>query len=144
MVTVFFGNGFNLLNNNGISWKELVHTVDDSKDKDKIPNTLQFEVQVDSSNNEYTVKKRIADSMTKMTTDKVHKLFINLLKLEADHFITTNYDYVPDNIIVGMKFFENKSKRDKSEAIYSIHRTICYTKKKKDKYIWRIHGEFKS
>jgi len=138
MNTILYGNGFNRLND-VTSWEDLVHFIDDSKDIYKIPNTLQFEGKVVYVGDEYTLKKQIAESMKSYTS---HKLFIKLLKLEVDHFITTNYDYVPDNTLESLKYSEERPKRDKSEALYSIHRTKCYTKKrKKDKNLWRIHGE---
>ena len=165
MNTILFGNGFNRLNNVD-SWENLVHVIDDSNDNCKVPNTLQYEGKVLSvpfeiyanlrssdglllvssdnkiltarAKSEIVIKQAIANQMQTYTSND---LFGNLLCLNVEHFLTTNYDNVADNVFLNMDFNEEKSERDKSESSFSIHRKKCYTKNHEKKYLWKIHGE---
>lgn len=144
MITILYGNGFNLLNNRA-KWEKLVHTIDDSKDFDKdgykyrIPNTLQYEVKSLFARKEKMVKVNIA---SKMKSYKSNSLFDELLSLDVNHFLTTNYDYVADEVFKRLKYKEDKKDyHDKTESLYSIHRRKCYSNSSQEKFLWRIHGE---
>lgn len=165
MNTILFGNGFNLLNESK-SWDSLVRVIDDSSDEYKIPNTLQYEGKVLSepfetkaflrSNDGYIlrtsdhklltthersevlIKQQIVNTMKEYLSND---LFNELLSLDVEHFITTNYDYVADKALQDMSYSEDRSERDKSESMFSIHRKKCYSKNLQNKYLWKIHGE---
>ncbi len=157
MNTVLYGNGFNRLNDND-SWESLVHVIDDQSDKYKLPNTSQYEGKVLSmpyqkeaflrtsdyeiltvrEKSEVLIKKEI---VKQMKTYKSNDLFDKLLRLDVDHFITTNYDYVAEKALQDMRYKEDLSERDKSENAFSIHRKKCFQKDNDKKYLWKIHGE---
>ena len=165
MKTILFGNGFNRLNN-VTSWENLVHVIDDSKDKYIIPNTLQYEGKVLSEPyqineqfvtsdgllfvasdkkiltvreySETIIKKSIVSEMEKYTSNE---LFNELLNLNVNHFMTTNYDYVTEKSFENLSYYEDKLMRDKSESIFSIHRRKCFIKNNFNKQLWKIHGE---
>lgn len=165
MNTILYGNGFNRLNNVN-SWESLVHVIDDSKDNCKVPNTLQYEGKVLSvpfeqdaklvtkngevfrtSDNKILTVREKSETLIKqkiveqMNTYESNDLFDKLLGLNIDHYITTNYDYVADNVLQSLKYKENLLERDRSESIFSIHRKRCYQNAKNTKYLWKIHGE---
>lgn len=165
MNTVLYGNGFNRLNNVN-SWESLVHVIDDNSDKYKLPNTLQYEGKVLSKpykteaflrtsdgkilttpdhkkliireQSEVLIKQEIVNGMK---TYQSNDLFDELLRLNVDHYITTNYDNVADESLLRMKYTENLLERDKSESVFSIHRKKSYSKDDEKKYLWKIHGE---
>lgn len=165
MNTVLYGNGFNRLNNAN-SWESLVHVIDDSKDNCKVPNTLQYEGKVLSvpfeinakfrtgdgkilissnhklltarAESEIVIKQEIANQMKTYTSND---LFDKLLRLDVEHYITTNYDYVADETLQRMSYMEDPLERDKSESSFSIHRKKCYINNHEKKYLWKIHGE---
>ena len=146
MNTILYGNGFNRLND-VVSWENLVHVIDDSNDNCKFPNTLQYEGKVLSvpfetkakirtsdgdilvssdhkiltvrTQNEVLIKQKIANQMKAY---KSNDLFDELLRLNVEHYITTNYDYVADGALQSMSYSEDLSERDKSENTFSIHR----------------------
>lgn len=165
MNTILYGNGFNRLND-VVSWENLVHVIDDSNDNCKVPNTLQYEGKVLSvpfetkakirtsdgdilvssdhkiltvrTQNEVLIKQEIANQMKAY---KSNDLFDELLRLNVEHYITTNYDYVADGALQSMSYSEDLSERDKSENTFSIHRKKSYINNPDKKYLWRIHGE---
>ena len=165
MNTILYGNGFNRLNDVD-SWENLVHVIDDSNDNCKVPNTLQYEGKVLSvpfetkamlrtsdgkilttsdhkiltvrERSETIIKKEIANQMKAY---KSNDLFDELLCLNVEHYITTNYDYVADEALQSMSYTEDLSERDKSENTFSIHRKKCYLNNPDKKYLWKIHGE---
>lgn len=165
MNTVLYGNGFNRLNNVN-SWESLVHVIDDNSDKYKLPNTLQYEGKVLSKpykteaflrtsdgkilttpdhkkliireQSEVLIKQEIVNGMK---TYQSNDLFDELLRLNVEHYITTNYDNVADESLLRMKYTENLLERDKSESVFSIHRKKSYSKDDEKKYLWKIHGE---
>lgn len=165
MNTVLYGNGFNRLNDVD-SWESLVHVIDDNRDKYKLPNTLQYEGKVLSmpyqtkaflrtsdgkfltilghrfltvrEQSEVIIKQRIVNRMKEYRSNGP---FDELLRLNVEHYITTNYDYVADNALQSMRYVEDLSERDKSENTFSIHRKRCFINDNKKKYIWNIHGE---
>lgn len=140
------GNGVNRLND-VVSWENLVHVIDDSNDNCKVPNTLQYEGKVLSVPFETKAKIRTSDGNILVTPDhkiltvrtqnevfikqevanqmkayRSNDLFDELLRLNVEHYITTNYDYVTDNALQGMSYSEDLSERDKSENTFSINR----------------------
>ena len=128
MNTILYGNGFNRLNDVD-GWGNLVHDIDDSNDNCKVPNTLQYEGKVLSvpfetkamlrtsdgkilttsdhkiltvrERSETIIKKEIANQMKAY---KSNDLFDELLCLNVEHYITTNYDYVADEALQSMSF----------------------------------------
>lgn len=165
MNAILYGNGFNRLNDVG-SWESLVHVIDDKNDRCKVPNTLQYEGKVlsepfltnailetsdgktlktsdnkiltVSEQSEVLIKQAIAKEMKEYRSND---LFDELLSLDINHYITTNYDNVADDVLNDMKYTEDLFGRDKSENVFSIHRKKCYVKDNDRKIIWKIHGE---
>lgn len=163
MNTILYGNGFNRLND-ADSWENLVHVIDDKRGI--LPNTLQYECKVLSmpyqtkaflrtndgkfltilgnrlltvrEQSEVIIKQGIVNRMKEYRSNG---LFDELLRLNVEHFITTNYDYVADNALQNMRYVEDLSERDKSENTFSIHRKRCYINDNEKIYIWNIHGE---
>ncbi len=165
MNTILYGNGFNRLNNE-TSWESLVHIIDDTNDKYKIPNTLQYEGKVlsmpyqteallltkdgkrlISSDGKSLIVKEESETLVKqaivkqMESYRSNDLFDRLINLRVEHLLTTNYDYVADNALISFHYYEEKKERDKSERTFSIHRKMCYIKESQKKYLWKIHGE---
>ena len=116
MNTILYGNGFNRLNNE-TSWESLVHIIDDTNDKYKIPNTLQYEGKVlsmpyqteallltkdgkrlISSDGKSLIVKEESETLVKqaivkqMESYRSNDLFDRLINLRVEHLLTTNYD----------------------------------------------------
>ena len=165
MNTILYGNGFNRLNNE-TSWERLVHVIDDTNDKHKLPNTLQYEGKVLSmpyqtdaflltsdgkrlitADGKSLVVKEESETLVKqaivkqMESYRSNDLFDRLINLHVDHLMSTNYDYVADGAFKAFHYFEEKKERDKSERTFSIHRKMCYIKENQKKCLWKIHGE---
>ena len=101
--TLLFGNGFNLLNNQNISWEELIQRATDSigeGDMSNIPLPILAEVYASKAGN--MIGGRTKDSYKEFKTmiknsidgadlqpNVTHRLFRSL---PFDYFITTNYD----------------------------------------------------
>lgn len=147
MKTILFGNGLNYMSDNYISWKDLLDKIkgDNLFENGKLPNTMIYErsiignpISFDTlTQKEESIKKDIAKMLNNFPSNI---FFDKLAKLNAENYLTTNYDYASletyksDNSI----HIQNNS----TEAIYSIrrHKDIIQNEKTKAK-IWHLHGE---
>ncbi len=149
--TLLFGNGINRLKPENISWSNLLNDLKESRifDNDNLPNTMIYERIIlerpkrhtDITYDEFVVKSKIADLMANITTNQV---YVDLYKIKAENYLTTNYDYafidsIKDLDEVNLPIFEYSS-----EDVYSIRRLkrISNVKESK-KHFWQFHGEIR-
>jgi hypothetical protein len=146
--TLLFGNGFNRLNNVGVSWEDILKDLKNDKfDNGNLPYTMIYEkALIDNStiientfmNYEYGVKQNLAELMSKMVPSDMYK---DVVSLNLKNYLTTNYDYCLHKTILNntQLTLDNIS----TEGVYSIRRktSIIDTKKKEVSSIWNIHGE---
>lgn len=137
---LLIGNGFYQINNKG-AWDELIDSLKDSKYKEKantyrIPEPLKviaLSPKMDALELNRKVKQKLNDgSYTKVLEE--------LLKLEFDVILTTNYTYEIENTL-------EKSAKDNTVRIvtnkkyvherYLLHKYTLIDNNK----IWHIHGE---
>lgn len=163
---ILYGNGLNLLSNK-TSWNELLEKISSNDSLiTGIPNTMQYETVVLSSDYYCTHepfmladgKKLVtADGETFMVGDKLAEeeiknkikdelknlesnvAYERLIQLNIEHFITTNYDQVLYNLLSAQGY--EKVFTNNTENIYSIRRKVELQHKSGNcKYIWPIHG----
>jgi len=135
--TILFGNGFNRLNNNGISWEDILNDLKNDKFVNgDLPYTMIYEkALLDNSSSfqnefiefEYSVKEKLAGLMKNIKPSSIYK---DLINLNLKNYLTTNYDYCLNNVFLGSS--QLKQINQSSEEIYSIRRKTL---------IWNIHGE---
>lgn len=149
--TLLFGNGINRLKPENISWSNLLNDLKESRifDNDNLPNTMIYERIIlerpkrhpDITYDEFVVKSKIADLMANITTNQV---YVDLYKIKAENYLTTNYDYafidsIKDLDEVNLPIFEYSS-----EDVYSIRRLKRISNAKESKkHFWQFHGEIK-
>lgn len=147
MKTILFGNGLNYLSENYVSWKDLLDKIkgDNLFENGKLPNTMIYErsiignpVSFDTlTQKEEAIKKDIANMLNNFPSNNY---FSHLAEINAENFLTTNYDYAFLEIYKSNLSYNivNKS----TEGIYSIrrHKDIFKEEKLKAK-LWHIHGE---
>lgn len=146
--TILYGNGINRLNPSNISWDDLLNQIKGLKhfENSSLPYTMIYErilmekpkINLENIfNTELEVKQRIAEELQKTSTNKN---YTKLFELNADNYITTNYDYAFKNTFnKSLKYSTNEKS---TEDIYSIRRAIQLLHKNKVvKTIWHIHGE---
>lgn len=147
MKTILFGNGLNYMSENYISWKQLLDKIkgDNLFENGKLPNTMIYErsiignpISFDTlTQKEEAIKKDIAELLNNFPSNIY---FDKLAELNAENYLTTNYDYAS---LETYKAQSNVQIQNKStEGIYSIrrHKDIIQNGKVKAK-IWHIHGE---
>lgn len=144
--TLLFGNGFNRMRNEGISWEDILNDLkEENFNNADLPYTLVYEkALLDSAiknkkirGYEFTVKKRLAELMNKMIPANIYH---DLHKLNIKNYLTTNYDYSLNKVLNSYNIFEENNS---TEDIYSIRRksTFYDSKNKEVCNIWNIHGE---
>lgn len=152
--TIFFGNGFNRCSENSQSWEQILKdvVVQNKEILNDILNTFQYEdiylskkVDFDSlktiykdKSDEWLIKKTMAQELLKTMPNVLHT---KLAKLEATHYITTNYDYLLEDELSKQGFKLNKKASDSSEKLYSLRRKNVFVNKEDKKTIWHIHGD---
>ncbi len=141
MRTIFIGNGINRLTE-GYSWESLLNDLEEKflgsetiKYKDNKPFTLLFEELSFLSRsrkkaNEMKMKNRIADLSKNIKLNSYHT---NIMKLNFNNIITTNYDYNFENSTT----YNWQSENNPKETRYSLFRKKTYN----NKNVWHIHGE---
>ncbi len=147
--SIFFGNGINRLSPENISWSNLLNDLKESRtfDNDNLPNTMIYErIILEKPNNhsdvlhdEFETKTKIADLMANI---KSHQTYIDLFNINAENYLTTNYDYAFINSLQELKEVNSPIHEYSSEDVYSIRRlkrisNIMQLKK----HFWQIHGE---
>ena len=146
MEAILFGNGFNLLSGNCPSWQSLLNEISANrlvpKLKDIVPNTYTYEniflspvleATIENSKEEENLKNKVKNLLANLIPTETYK---DLLDLEADCYLTTNYD----NTI-----FNNKKKFikawDRSENLYSIRRWRQIETNDHNFLLFQIHGD---
>lgn len=147
--TIFFGNGINRLSPENISWSNLLNDLKESRtfDNDNLPNTMIYERIIlekpnkhsDVLNDEFEAKTKIADLME---DTKSHQTYIDLFNINAENYLTTNYDYAFIKSLQELKEINFPIHEYSSEDVYSIRRLkrISNVRQAK-KHFWQIHGE---
>jgi hypothetical protein len=149
--TLFFGNGINRLNPENISWTDLLTVIKESRvfEDNSLPNTMIYErIILEKPNNhpdilydEFEVKTKIADLMSSI---KPSQLYNDLYNLNAENYLTTNYDYAFIDSIRDLDEVNLPIHEYSSEDVYSLRRLkrISNTREQK-KHFWQIHGEIR-
>ena len=149
--TILFGNGINRLIPTNISWGQLL---DEIKGKNKfndnlLPNTMIYERVVlqrlnkyeDILDDEYEVKNEIA---TLLKDIQANEIYLEIFNLNAEHYITTNYDYGFVTSIRALPEINLPIQEFSTEDVYSIRRLKAISnQKEKEKNFWQIHGEIR-
>jgi hypothetical protein len=150
--TLVFGNGFNRLENTGISWDNVLDELKSNRpfENKNLPYTLiyeraLFEKAYDYSDRfrhfEFNVKQRLARSLEKMNSTKI---YTKIAELKLENYITTNYDYCLNQIF--KQNFNIEEISHSTEDVYSLRRRTELIDKESRKSIcniWNIHGELK-
>lgn len=149
--TIFFGNGLNRLVRSNIGWSDLLDKIKAGNifADDKLPNTMIYERIVlqklnkfdDILKDEFEVKSEIAKLLEEI---EGHEIYQELYASDAQHYITTNYDYGFLDSILDMPEINKPIFEYSTEDVYSIRRRkrISNTKEAK-KNFWQIHGEIR-
>lgn len=131
------GNGFNLVSDGGASWNALLNNLAGTPKTDHEmevrqakPFTLWFE-EVATGGRHRQLKENIAKDLNKrVSPNKHHK---DLMALNFQHILTTNYDYNLE-AADGGSWIPNFPAR---ENFYSLFRR----RSSGSRHIWHIHGE---
>lgn len=131
------GNGFNLVSDGGASWNALLNNLagtpktDHERDvRQAKPFTLWFE-EVASGGRHRQLKENIAKDLNRrVSSNKHHK---DLMALNFQHILTTNYDYNLETADGG-RWISNFPAR---ETFYSLFRRHSLG----NRHVWHIHGE---
>lgn len=146
MNAILFGNGFNMLSKGCPSWNKLLSDMSDSRNApilDGIPPTLQYEQvylapntsfsSLTSDTEETVLKESVKRKLKNLPTNE---FYTQLIDLDVDIYITTNYDHV---------FYGNEETRiiakNSSEKLYSIRRWKKIDIGKKKLTLYNIHGD---
>lgn len=147
--TILFGNGINRLSSTNLSWEDLLNDLKEERDfKDEnLPNTMTYEriildrpnLHMEILDDELKVKSNISKLMSNTVN---HDYYQRLYDLQAQNYLTTNYDNSFLNSIQAhfknQLIVENRS----TEGVYSIRRQkVIFETKESYKSLWQIHGE---
>ena len=95
--SLLFGNGLNLLAGNGFDWNKLLTELKGDKvfENGKLPNTMIYErIFLErgktSLDDEIYLKQQVAKKMVNIVGNKFYE---ELVKLDFENYMTTNYDY---------------------------------------------------
>lgn len=150
---ILFGNGFNRIAGNGMSWEELLMDLAKVSQLPSDSNTLNYEcIFMDICNGgwklgkesvvqtEFGLKCQIADACRDFRSGLIYE---ELAHLPVSVYLTTNYDGVLDRTLVKMGYEYDRNASCTTESIYSIRRCHAYQKPYSgmDKRIFPIHGE---
>lgn len=141
--SLLFGNGLNLLAGNGFDWNKLLTELKGDKvfENGKLPNTMIYErIFLErgktSLDDEIYLKQQVAKKMINIVGNKFYE---ELVKLDFENYMTTNYDYALKDTFIreGIKEDINSN----TEKIYNIRRYRSFIKDNKQIKIWHLHGE---
>lgn len=147
--SVLFGNGFNRLSSNFVTWDDLLVKLqgDHGFVSKTTPNTMIYEriflnrlrkhnhgvIDIDSV--EIEIKNEIAHALQNQGSNDLYK---KIIALQIDNYMTTNYDHAFKKSFDDSYNFINGS----TEKVYSIRRhTTFHNKDNPTRKIWNIHGE---
>jgi hypothetical protein len=138
-ISLFLGNGINLLDQSAASWRDVLSDLAQFAGKPEImdgaehkPFTLIYEEVIaalpepDLKTAEREVKEKVAKAVGQIPSNSYHKKFENL---GFKHILTTNYDYN-----IGK---DGKAANLRPESRYSVFRR----RKNGDQSFWMLHGE---
>ena len=157
--TVFYGNGVNLLSKNGKTWDNILREISVGQILPPIgSNTLKYEYIV-LPKNKYTevghgctftvngvkvtemidteidIKTKLKE---KMTHFEAPAFYDKLAELEADNYITTNYETFLNNPLMKRGY-----KRKNTEcSIRNIEAHFTFVNGEKKIRLWNMHGSF--
>ncbi|MBI4988350.1 MAG: SIR2 family protein [Rhodocyclales bacterium] len=134
---LLIGNGFNLVSDGGASWNALLNnlagtpkTKHESEVRKAKPFTLWFE-EIAKGGLHSQLKQKIAEDLeSRVAPNKYHK---DLMALNFQHILTTNYDYNLE-AADGGSWIPNFPAR---ETFYSLFRR----RSSGNRHVWHIHGE---
>ncbi len=151
-ISLLMGNGINRLNNHGVSWIDVLHTMMARRAPGKAlqfiehkPFALVYEEILLSGTpktgptlagamlkDEMALKGLIAEESSNLAHNAFHT---RIMKSGVNHILTTNYDYSFESAI-GAKT-HGKRVNLQPENKYSVFRR----RTKAGKFVWHIHGE---
>lgn len=141
--TLLFGNGLNY--GIGKTWTQLLlklkqgHIIEDGT----LPNTMKYEQTLlkrlikesnDIFSEEFKIKSEVKQHMDDLVPPKIYDELINL---EFDNYITTNYDNIFEKAYQNNSINNIEISHKSTEIIYSIRRY----KQLNNCKLWHIHGE---
>lgn len=149
--TIFFGNGINRLSPGNISWDQLLSKIKGPRkfEDNDLPNTMIYEriilerpsTHKEILDDEFEVKQEISGLMQNVLTNEI---YVELFNLNAQHYLTTNYDYAFINSIMGLDEVNLPIQEYSTEGVYSMRRSKRISNRKQQKkYVWQIHGEIR-
>lgn len=161
--TIFFGNGVNLIGNNGVSWDKLLESISQRKQLLSISSyTLRYEsivvpmneitpavlrdkygrrfldrdgkVLCTSENTEtFVLKQKIANMLDEIEPSYYYQ---KLADLNANHYVTTNYE-----LSLVQEFKTRKNEIDCIDDKSPLFKHFIIHKDGKMSSIWNIHGD---
>lgn len=147
---LFVGNGVNRIESN-YSWKELLEDLKSMIGKQEIIlngrkpfpmlyEEIYFRAKKNNNVEEETIFEYIVEKMKGLEPNPIHQQIMNL---NIEHIITTNYDYALEKVFT--KRIEDiksvsTSQSGSPETIYRITTKNVLM----DKHIWHVHGELKN
>lgn len=149
--TIFFGNGINLLDPKNITWSKLLTHIKESNlfNDGDLPNTMIYErIILDRPSRdlgvlkeEYAVKEKISILMNSI---QPNKFYSELYSMNAENYITTNYDYAFIDSIKNLDETILPVYEYSTEDVYSLRRLKRIpNRREKKKNFWQIHGEIR-
>ena len=157
--TVFYGNGVNLLSKNGKSWDSILREISVGQILPPIKNnTLKYEyivlpkdkyTEVDHGctftvagvkvmemiDTEIDIKSKLKENMSHF---EAPAFYDKLAELEADNYITTNYETFLNNPLMKRGY-----KRKNTEcSIRNIEAHFTFVNGEKKIRLWNMHGSF--
>lgn len=161
-ITILFGNGVNLLSENGIEWKKLLMEVSDLHEIPTLNNnTMLFEYIVlpeavpladkdgcrlyFSDGEPFLVKNVTEEDVKKglkdILKDRKSWFYKNLADLHADHYLTTNYEFYLNEEFTICPEEGCQEKHDGVESLLYDHEVGIRDGHKVS--LWNIHGNTK-
>lgn len=151
--SILYGNGFNYLIDGFPSWSSLVAFDGKTFKNSEIPYTIQFEIKLvknaigkDIMNQDGIEKKVLQDKLITLEKklskpSKGMDLYKRIIELEADNYMTTNYDNILFNYYRMVRNVDVIVQK-RPDNNYSIER---YYKMKttNNPCLWNIHGDYK-
>lgn len=139
MNAILFGNGLNMITKGNVSWGELVSVIEEDKNEERIPFTLQYEAKLADSDilSQEVNKDFLIDIKKKLKDYSTNEIYQRMGSLNVEHFMTTNYDFVMRNTLVALG--HGKPKKERGDK-YSIRGKIFFEKPQEETAIWHIHG----
>jgi len=140
---LLIGNDINSINN-PLSWEMLLERILEISNyetsiKEKPFPLLYEEIYLDALTNvgitEKELKTEIAKIIGQIGVNEIHR---ELIKLNCDHYLTTNYDYTLEKVLLdGNSTNSLENSAEIKETKYSLFRK----NKLENKCFWHIHGE---